>query len=251
MKKILFAFTLFLIPFIVDAKAKFIVPTIKATSNTFNIPIMIENYEDFKIIGLKLHYDKSKLELTDSSLESLTNGLFHGIEENDGTITIYSFNIDDNILSVSDKNIIATLTFKIIDESFDETNLDLEVTDYSFDEETPLDYVSVSGIVYLKDKFSLNNADLKKINDISWSSSDNSIATVDNKGNVSFLKQGEVTITAKDKDNIIYKKVLVNKEEFGGEEKPVNYIPIIVSCSLIICIFIIIIYMYKKKNRKR
>ena len=94
MKKILFAFTLFLIPFIVDAKAKFIVPTIKATSNTFNIPIMIENYEDFKIIGLKLHYDKSKLELTDSSLESLTNGLFHGIEENDGTITIYSFNID-------------------------------------------------------------------------------------------------------------------------------------------------------------
>ena len=47
------------------------------------------------------------------------------------------------------------------------------------------------------DKFSLNNADLKKINDISWSSSDNSIATVDNKGNVSFFKQGEVTITAK------------------------------------------------------
>lgn len=248
MKKILFTFILFFIPFIVDAKAKFIVPTIKATSDTFNIPIMIEDYENFKIIGLKLNYDKSKLKFTDSSLKSLTNGLFHGIEEHDGTITIYSFNINDNFLSVSDDNIIAILTFKIIDKSFDETNLDLEVTDYAFDEETSLDYESVSGIVYLKDKFSLNNDEFKKNNDISWSSSDNSIATVDNKGNVSFLKQGEVTITAKDKDNIVYEKVLVNKEELSNEEKTVNYIPIIVFCVLIISAFIIIIYIYKKKN---
>ena len=72
--------------------------------------------------------------------------MYHGLEQVDGVITIYAFNLSDELLEGS-KDTIASLNFRTKEGFQDQTELVIEVTDYGFDEYTPLEYEVTSSIV--------------------------------------------------------------------------------------------------------
>ncbi len=246
MKKWILFFLLFLCPYLVNAKANFSIPYVVLQEQTeFQVPLKITNYEEFKVLGIKISYDQTKLEFMGGELNSLKNGLYHGLEQVDGVITIYAFNLSDELLEVSGDTI-ASLNFQAKEGFQDQTELAIEVTDYGFDEYTTLDYEVSSSIVSKTNEIHLTK------DGISYSSQDEAIATVDEHGNVVFHQDGEVIVEGVDSEgNVIETITVVSPKVENEEEKSFPYYLVVLAfVFLFIIIGGILIYGKKKKTKK-
>ncbi len=246
LKSFLLVLLLFCFPCFVNAQTKFILPVISTKENEVSVPLTIEDYEEFQVIGIKIHYDNTKLTFQEGNLISLQNGFYHGLEEHDGVVTIYAFNLTEEPLEVIDHTL-ANLTFEWLDSNTAQLPLEIEVTDFSNADLSALEYEVVNGLITKEKEISLKE-EAQTDKNLSWSSSDERVASVDPSGQVTFHEYGEVTIKAQDENgNVVFQKTMVNQQE-----SPHKMIWWIIPISLLSIGTILggILYVQKKKNKK-
>lgn len=266
MRKILFWFLLFLFPFCVHAADKTIFSLNEVTAspgNKVTINLNIDNKEKFGVLTARIHYDKTKLDYDSHNLLGLKNGVLRGADNNadKGLVVLYGVTLSDKKL-MTDNGKILEVVFTVKEDVSEDIPLALEIVDFGIDENKNLEYEKKDGIIHIKgnvvnvkpdDKPSFNDdlkEELKKQdvdeNDITITSSDEDVATIDENGNIQFKKDGNVTIEAKDKDG----KVVYAKEYLVNNKKKISYKPFIYIGLAIIAILILLI-MRKKKWVKR
>lgn len=243
-----------------EEKTVFSLSNIKASSGgEVTITVNIKNNPKFELLGFKVYYDSSKLEYISCGINGFSNAMLKDCNINkDKDITFYALTMytEDNKL-MDDTGDIVDIKFKIKDNVKNDIPLSLDITDFGKTDTEPLDFdiingkIEISGdieskVVNEKDNLSDNITEKK---DITWESSDKSVATVDSNGEVKFKDNGNVTITATDSDgNIVYEKTyLVNNKIKVNYTK---YILIGVGVGVLIIIVVVILIIIKRKKKK-
>jgi len=267
MKKKILLFILLLLPISIKAKTTFLLDEVTASpGSNVTINYKMDNKEEFGVLTSRIKYDYSKLEYVDSELKGLKKGSFKGIENNEekGIVAVYSINLGD--AKMNDTGTIATIEFKVKDDVTEDIPLTLEIIDFGIDEDTPIEYDIINGVIHTNNNTTTKSKNTKEslveefkkeveekdINEeeIMWSSSDESVATVDENGEVVFKKDGNVKIEAKDKDgNVIYSKEYFVKDDVKNSNNNL-LIPCIIG-GVILLLVIIIIWRIKCKRKKR
>ena len=263
MKKTLLLLLL-LFPVIINADEKTIFSINEVTAspgNNVTVNINIKNKQKFGVLTARIHFDNSKIEYVSSELKGLKNGTIKGIDDNNekGLVAIYGITLSQKKL-MSDNGDIVTIEFHIKDNVESDIPLELEIVDFGVDETKSLDYEKKDGIVHIKNnvetvpknaeqsiekKYKEENKNENVEEDITWSSTDEKIATVDKEGNVVFNGNGNVTIEAKDKNgNVIYSKDYFVKDKISKKKSFIIIFPVVI----IIVIFLLI---RRRKCKKR
>lgn len=270
MKKIFILVLLFLFPLCVYAADETVFSVNEVTAspgNNVKITLNLNNKQKFGVLTGRIKYDKNKLTYVSHELSGLKNGMLKGAENNEekGLVAIYGITLSASKL-MNDNGNILSIEFKIKDDVTEDIPIEIEIKDFGVDEEKSLPYKVNNGIIHIKSNVSSVKKednekavnDLKeelkkkevKEDDITITSSDEDVATVDENGNIEFKNDGNVTIEAKDKEgNVVYSKdYLVNNKvkKINKYIKPIIYIGL-----SIIAIIIILITRKKKWAKKR
>ena len=268
MKKIITFLVLLIFPVIVHAEkiTTFEIGEVTASpGNNVTIKLNMDNKQEFGVLTARIHYDNTKLEYVSSELKGLTSVL-RGSENNEAKsmIILYAINLSGSKLMKDNGNILVA-EFKIKDDVTEDIPLEIEIKDFGTDESTPLKYETKNGLIKIKKDVETIQKDkqttlakeaeeaLKKTENpdekIEWSTTDETIATVDESGNVTFKKDGNVTIEAKDsKGNIVYSKDYYVKEKVS-KKIPIKIIAI--GLAVIVVVSIVLIILRRKKCQKR
>lgn len=220
------------------------------------IPISLKNNQNCAYLGLKISYDTNSLEYIDSHVNGLKNATMKGIKINDNNIiTLYALTTSHDTF-IDDNGIIAEITFKVKENAKD-TTFETKVTDYGTDELEEIPHNIINGQIIIYDK--VTEKDNINVNEIiekdkmskDWEISNHDIAEIDENGQLTFKKEGEVTITGTDSEgNIITKKYkYVNNEKTSSTEKKLSSKTIIITTIIVIIIIsaILIFIIFKKK----
>lgn len=227
--------------------------------DTITVKLKINNSPSFGILGAKLDYDETKLKYVSSKIIGLDKAMMKDNTESNGIVMMYAFCIDkDNLMD--DTGNIFEVKFKIISKEKEQSKIELEITDFAIDEVEPLNYttkdstitinqetktVSVSDFTSLKDEI-----DSQIEGNIEWKSSNTSVATVDENGNVTFKNSGDVTITAISDDKVVFEK------EYEVADKEKNNHIFFITVGICFCVIIIVVVSFfivkrKKKNETK
>ena len=224
--------------------------------DTITVKLKINSNPSFGILGAKLDYDETKLEYESSKIIGLDNAMMKDAAESKGVVTLYAFSIDKDKL-MDDTGDIFEVQFKILSDESEESKIKLEITDFAIDEVESLRYTANDGIVAIeKSKNKVSTSDTISLKDkidkqkVQWKSSNSDIAVVDENGNVTFKKNGDVTITATDGEKVIFEKEY-RVDDNKKDNKQNNNIFIIVCVSLVVILGIGVFYIIKNKNEKR
>ena len=225
---------------------------------TITVKLEINDNPSFGILGATLDYDETKLEYKSSKIIGLDNAFMKDYDNNNGQVMMYAFCIDRDSL-MDDTGNIFEVEFEVISEEVEQSKIKLEITDFAIDETETLNYttkdstitinqeietVSSSESISLKDEIESETEEI-----VEWKSSNSDVAKVDENGNVTFKKNGDVTITATSNDNIIFEKnYKVNNKGFNNTLMTIGGIIIGV---IIIALATFYIIKRKKKNGKK
>ena len=263
MKKIITFLVLLLFPIFAYAEnvTVFSIDEITASAgNNITINLKMDNKQAFGVLTARVHYDKEKLEYVSSELKGL-KAVLRGSENNaeKGMVVLYAINLSDG--SMKDNGIIMVAEFKIKDNVTEDVPLEIEIKDFGVDENTPLKYETKDGLIKikkdvqsvgkdkkenLKDEVIKNSE--KKDEEITWSTTDDQVATVDEDGTVTFNGNGNVTVEAKDSDgNLIYSKDYYVKDKVNNHK----YLKYIIGGVIALSIVIVLIILGRKKWKKR
>ena len=225
---------------------------------TITVKLEINDNPSFGILGATLDYDETKLEYKSSKIIGLDNAFMKDYDNNNGQVMMYAFCIDRDSL-MDDTGNIFEVEFEVISEEVEKSKIKLEITDFAIDETETLNYttkdstitinqeietVSSSESISLKDEIESETEEI-----VEWKSSNSDVAKVDENGNVTFKKNGDVTITATSNDNIIFEKnYKVNNKGFNNILMTIGGIIIGV---IIIALATFYIIKRKKKNGKK
>lgn len=230
-----------------------------SAGNNVNIILNMDNKEEFGVLTAKIYYDNSKLEYVSSELDGL-NAMLRGSDKNEdkGIIALYAISLNSK-QKMNDNGNIMIVEFKIKEDVTEDIPLKLEIKDFGLDENNKLEYTTKNGLIKIKnniktveknttdnlmEKF---NEEIKSSGKVEFSSSDEKVATVNEKGMVVFKKNGNVTIEAKDNEgNVIYSKDYYVKEKIKK-----NYHLKEISIGLIIILIITLIIFRRHKCLKR
>lgn len=270
MKKIILTLILCLC-FSLNVKAKELPTFIVGSSNANQgdeiiIPINIKNNKGFTFIGFKLTFDTNSLEYIDGTIKNLDEFEIKQVTLNDKKkIVFYAITLSSD-KTMKDDNKLLELKFKVLKDAKN-SNLDLEVTDYGDSELNQFKYEVENGKVTILNNVVVGdseNLNLNQAENVTWESSDNNKATIDEFGNVTFKDTGEVTITAKNKKGQIIDSKTYNVQDKEIKEvtieKPTekassNNLQIIIIISLIILlissIFIIRLFLKRRTLSKQ
>ena len=211
-------------------------PTIKVGScyayngEKVSIPITIKNNKGFSYLGAKIRYDSTKLKYVSSKLRGLNNASMKKID-----------------IGINDNGEIASIDFEVINNDLEEIPVEITVDSFGKDR-TDIKTKSINGVVKVidfakkgssldlsdkvqkrNDEYIVNNKDKKdnktkdedsqvKKAETIWKSSNEDVATVDKKGNVTFKNNGTVSITARDENN----NLLLEKKYKVDDSKSFN-----------------------------
>lgn len=250
MKKILLTLILCLC-FSLNVKAKEL-PTFVVGSSNANkgdeiiIPISIKNNVGFAFIGFKLTFDTNSLEYIDGTIKNLDEFEIKQVTlNNKKKIVFYAITLSSDKMMKDDKQLLE-LKFKVLKEA-QNSDLKLAVTDYGDSDLNQFKFKVENGKVnILNDAIVGNTENLNndQEEDVTWESSDNNIAVIDEYGNVTFKDTGEVTITKKNnKGKIIDSKIYNVKEKEIKEVKVVNNKEKTTNIHLLIIIIIISLFI--------
>ena len=265
MKKIILTLILCLC-FSLNVKAKEL-PTFVVGSSNANkgdeiiIPINIKNNIGFTFIGFKLTFDTNSLEYIDGTIKNLDEFEIKQVALNDKKkVVFYAITLTSDKM-MKDDNQLLELKFKVLEDAKN-SDLNLLVTDYGDSDLNQFKYEVENGKVTI-----LNNVvvgDSENLNpsqeeNVTWESSDNTKATIDEFGNVTFKDTGEVTINKKNnKGKIIDSKIYNIKDKEikevkiakPKEEDANNNLQIIIIISLFILLIgsIFIIRLLKRRR---
>lgn len=265
MKKILILLILLIFPIMVNAEevTKFSLNEITASPGS-NVTVILnmDNKQEFSVLTAKIHYDNKRLEYVSSELKGLKS-MLRGTDKNidKGIVAMYAINLDSEN-TMKDNGNIMLVEFKIKEDVTEDIPITLEIKDFSKGESTKLKYEKQDGIITIKgnvqtvtnDKEENLQNDLnetikkeKKKNDsVTWETTNDSIATVDEKGNVKFKDNGFVTVEAKDENgSVLYSK------DYYVKEKVRKHIPLIVIIPISIILIITLLIIWRKKCQKR
>lgn len=245
-----------------EEKTVFSMNTVTSSSGEdVTLKLRMDNNPKFGLLFVKILYDTNKLEYVDSEVVGLKKALIKGVDQNkQKNVVLYALTIDSNKL-LDDTGDILKLKLKIKNDCKEDAEVKIDVTDYGVDENTSLDYEVKNGMV--KVKKNIKSIDISKNNDfslaeevkeknlknITWTSSDEKIATVDKNGNVHFKKDGNVTITARDGN-----KVVLSKEYYGNEkikkQLSISKKVLFVAAGILLVFVILLISLFIRKKRK-
>lgn len=264
-KKILFIIIV-LISFSLNVEAAetttFSIADIDASAGEdITVSVNMKNNPKFGLLGIKVNYDTNKLTYDSCSINGFDNAMMKGCDPNkDGDIVFYALTIyeeEDKLLD--DTGDIFDIKFKINDDVTEDIPLELNITDYGETANTKLEYNLENGNIKLSNNIISESVNSKvdlskeipkeyKEDKIIWKSSNQEIATVDDEGNITFKKDGNVTITATTDDGEV---ILEKKYRSNKEIKDNNYkIYIIIGIILIISLVIFIVIKRKKKKKR-
>ena len=172
--------------------------TIKKQINSLSFTenkVSVKNGETINLIvnikPIELFSDKLTWESSDPSIATVDeNGVVRGIKEGTVTITVASSNGKK-----------ATCTVTVVKETVDAAKIKL------ISEKTNIEEGTVTQIKAVIEPENVTSRNLI------WTSSDNSVATVDENGIVKGIKAGTVTITAKIKDSKVAANITITIEE--------------------------------------
>lgn len=242
-------------------KSIFEMSNVKASAGEkVTLSLNLKNNPKFGMLGVKIYYDDKKLEYIDSKMHGFNGAILKGAElSENGKITLYAITINDVFDATGD---ILDIEFKIKSDCTENSEVKIEVSDYGVDENTPLEYEITNGKVIINDdvisvkegseialnkEVKVSNSNKKVI----WSSSDESIATVDEDGNVKFKKNGNVTITATDEDeNVILEKEYYSDKKIKNSVNVFSLKKIATIVGSIIILVISILFIKKKRKKK-
>lgn len=253
MKKIILCLMLlFLFPLSSKAtsKTEFLLEKGTITEDEIELHLVMKNNPKFCYFHIEIIFEQENLEYISSNVVGLEKAMLKGTEKNlDGNIVVYAATIPESGL-LEDTGKIATIKWKQKEKK--DQKFQINVKEYATsEEELPFqttELIIEKGTtnswkpVFIKDKVSLKE-ELKEEfqkEEIIWSSSDEEIATVDENGNVTFLKEGEATIEGKIGDETVYQK----EYHVEKKEKKHDYFMII----LIFAMFSLIILKIKKNK---
>jgi len=241
------------------------------------VPITIKNNPGCSYLGIHIYYDTNSLEYVNSKLKGLSNSDMKDIVHSNDVITLYAMAYTEGKF-MNDNGVVAEITFHVKENAINST-LRMEVTDFGGEDLVDYEFNQEDGMIRIGNKKEPNTKeDLKaelppSSNEVTtWSSNDESIAAVDENGNVTFSNEGTTTVTGLDKDgNVVIEKdytvVDENKKEEGkkqGAKKKENkkekqeskeneffYILIVLGTILILSLIIILlIYKHCSKSKK-
>ena len=269
MKKILFWLVLFLFPLYVYAADETIFSIKEVTAspgNNVKVVLNINNSQKFGVLTARIHYDKAKVSYVSHNLKGLKNGILRGADNNTekSMVVVYGITLSDQKL-MTDNGDVLEIEFLVNDNVSGDMPLEIEIVDFGLDENTALKYQTKDGIIHIKEnvnnvknddnekatndfKEELKKQDVKD-DEITITSSDEDVASVDENGNIVFKKDGNVTIEAKDNDgNTIYsKEYLVNNHITKFNKKILYYgIP-----ALVLLIVILGLLLRRKHGKKK
>lgn len=268
MKKKIIFIMLVLFPIFVYADEKTIFSLNEVTAspgNNVTINLNLNNNQEFGVLTVRIHYDQTKLEFVSSELNGLTNGIIHGVDDNNekGLIALYGISLNSKKL-MNDNGNILTIEFKIKEDAKEDIPLELEIVDFGLDESKSLEYESKNGIIHIKsdvetvskdNKLSLTEKFKEEMKeqgieqeDVIWKSTDENVATVDEEGNVQFKDNGNVVIEGKDTDgNVLYSKEYFIKDNVNRHN---GLLASIICLAIFISIVVLIIVIRRRKCKK-
>lgn len=266
MKKIITFLILLLFPIITYAEnvTVFSINEVTASAgNNVTINFKMDNKQEFGVLAARIHYDTSKLEYVSSEVKGL-KAVLRGSDNNadKGLVILYAINLSGGNLMKDNGNVLIT-EFKIKDNVTDDIPLEIEIKDFGVDEETPLKYETKDGVIKIKkdvtsvkkdntenlkdelDK-ATESSEKKEEDEVTWSTTDDKVATVDKDGNVTFNENGNVTIEAKDSEG----NVLYSKDYYVNDKVKKKY-PIVIIASVGVLAILVVLFILRRKKCKK
>ena len=261
MKKLLLIIILFLLFTInVNAEEKTVF-SVNSTSakpgDEVTISINMSNNPKFQSLAFFIPLNSIYVEFKSCSINGFNKATMKDCDINPrNEITFYAIQASDadNKLFTDTGNILE-VKLKVKDDVKEDIPITLDMKNFARSTSEKLEYDVVNGIIKITGDFenkevnSKDDLSGKVLEDVVWSSSDDSVATVDDKGKVTFNESGNTTITAKNKDGkTVYEKTYsVNKKD----KKSINKFVIIGLVAVIIIVFVFLtIFFIKNKKSK-
>ncbi len=218
---------------------KIYIDNITATSNEeILVNVNLINNKGLSYISFIVNYPLESLEYISSEVN--IDGDLKGSEINlDNHLAFYSLSINNLI---NNNGTILKIKFKVKDNIkedivilIEEVSAGIEENEEQVNTENGLIHIIDSENVKKDENISLiDEIKNKDLENITWESSDESVAVVDKNGNVTFLKDGIVTIKAKNNNEILLEK------KYKIESTNNNIIFLIIVIALIIIVTSII-----------
>ena len=252
-----------------EDKPTFSIKTIKsAPGQEISVSVNLKNNPNYQYVSLEIPLDMTQLEFTSCDINGYENAMMKRCDMNpNNELIFYALTMhEEEEKLLKDTGDIIDIHLKIKDTASSDIPLVLKITGFGkgnnekIDHDVEIGYIRISGDIETKtvnEKESLGNEIIKieenKENgnnnqSITWTSSDNEVAKVDEKGNVEFTGSGNTTITAVDEagKKLYEKTYLVNKKKKNHDKKY-----LMISIPIILLGIGLILFSQKRKRKQK
>ena len=191
------------------------------------ITISLDSKTRYQSIGIFVPLDSTKVEYISCGINGFSSASLKDCGLNPrNEVTFYALTISENDDRLFKENgDILDIRLRIKDNVHENIPINYEVSDFSKSSTEKLEFETISGVIAIDSDVESKDVDtaeslgekvvdVSKDDKITWSSSNDEVAVVDDNGKVSFNESGNTTITAKDSHGkIVFEKTyLVNKK---------------------------------------